>query len=78
MHKNIRVLARGLLSFSFFALAILPMASQAQTASAITNGVSWLSGEVQANGSLQNEAQSIATPLQARSEVFLTLIFLEL
>jgi prenyltransferase beta subunit len=39
----------------------------------VTNGLTWLQGQVTPTGALQNEAQSIATPLQARAEAALAL-----
>jgi protocatechuate 3,4-dioxygenase beta subunit len=34
----------------------------------VSRGLAWLQGQVQANGSLANEAASVATPLQSRAE----------
>jgi len=70
--QNFRAFARGI-STSFIApfillLTLFGSAAQAQTSSAVANGVQWLNGQVQNDGSLQNEAQSIATPMQNRAE----------
>lgn len=45
----------------------------AQSSPDIDRGVSWLQGRVQADGTLQDEAASIASSLQARSEAALAL-----
>jgi hypothetical protein len=73
VHKNLRAVARRLFALVFFGSALISIPSKAQTSPAVTHGVQWLSAQVQADGSLQNETQSIATPLQSRSEAFSTL-----
>ena len=39
----------------------------------VDRGITWLSSQVTAGGTLQSESASIATPVQARAEAFLTL-----
>lgn len=73
MHKNLRAVARRVVAFACLLYAFIPLSSEAQTSTAITRGVQWLSSQVQPDGSLQNEAQSIATPLQSRAEAAQTL-----
>ncbi|HXA48407.1 MAG TPA: carboxypeptidase-like regulatory domain-containing protein, partial [Burkholderiaceae bacterium] len=73
MHKNLRAIARRLFALVFFGSSLVSLPSEAQTPPAVTHGVQWLSTQVQSDGSLQNEAQSIATPLQSRAEAAQTL-----
>jgi len=42
--------------------------AQAQVGPEVTRGLVWLQAQLQSDGSLQSEANSIATPLQSRSE----------
>lgn len=44
------------------------MQARAQTAPEVARGLQWLSGQILQDGTLLNEPQSIATPLQNRSE----------
>jgi hypothetical protein len=55
--------------FLFFAAPSL----HAQTSPEVTKGVLWLTTQVQPDGSLLGEPQSIATPLQARTDAAQTL-----
>jgi len=73
VHKNLRAIVRRSIALVFLSSTLVSFPSEAQTPSVITRGVQWLSSQVQADGTLQNEAQSIATPLQIRSEVYATL-----
>jgi hypothetical protein len=53
---------------------VLSGSAHAQTQPpAVQHGITWLSGQVQANGSLAGEGASIATTLQAREETLVTL-----
>ncbi|HWM43540.1 MAG TPA: carboxypeptidase regulatory-like domain-containing protein [Burkholderiales bacterium] len=65
-------LPRGAYWWSWFTLLLLLVSTAPARAQGISpevsRGLSWLQGQVQANGSLANEATSLATPLQNRSE----------
>jgi hypothetical protein len=50
------------------ALLFLASLAHAQNSPEITRGVQWLSGQVQPSGALANEAASIASPFQSRTE----------
>ncbi|MFZ6736080.1 carboxypeptidase regulatory-like domain-containing protein [Undibacterium sp. Ji42W] len=52
---------------------LLVHGAYAQTTVQVSNGLQWLNAQVQADGKLTGEAQSIATPLQTRAEVAQTL-----
>jgi hypothetical protein len=52
---------------AFVSLSAAPARAQGMSPE-VSRGLSWLQGQVQANGSLANEAASIATALQNRSE----------
>ena len=61
-------------SFLFLLLAAGTVFAQASTlAPNVQKGVTWLSAQVQSDGSLIGEASSIGTPFQARQEVQFTL-----
>src|SRR5690349_8108968 len=60
------------------ALVLIAAAFNASSASAalpasVQNGVNWLNAQVRSDGTLASESASIATPLQAREETFVTL-----
>ncbi|HEY8027407.1 MAG TPA: carboxypeptidase-like regulatory domain-containing protein, partial [Burkholderiaceae bacterium] len=57
----------------FLFLTLAGNTAQAQTSPAIAKGVQWLNSQVQGDGSLQYESQSIATPMQNRAEAAQTL-----
>lgn len=57
----------------FILACILSASVWAQLPPSVTNGAKWLQSQVQTDGSLSSEAQSIALPLQAREETYLTL-----
>lgn len=68
----LRVLARCVLTCTFSLCALA--SSYAQTLSPeVTRGLQWLATQVQTDGSLLNEPQSIATKLQNRTEAAQTL-----
>ncbi|MBI3729842.1 MAG: carboxypeptidase regulatory-like domain-containing protein [Burkholderiales bacterium] len=54
-------------------LILLVGGVHAQTTGPVINGLRWLNTQILADGKLSSEAQSIATPLQARAEVAQTL-----
>src|SRR5688572_8559232 len=65
---------RGLLRLAAAALAFFfSFAGFAQNSPEVALGVGWLSGQVQANGSLGNEANSVATAFQNKTETAQTL-----
>jgi hypothetical protein len=68
-----RAITRSVLLFVFL-LLIAPL-SQAQSSPSaeVTRGIQWLLAQVQSNGALLNEQQSIATKLQSRTETAQTL-----
>src|SRR6266545_1820027 len=67
-----RLSSRRLRGIAFTWLWLIALGSapaQAQGLSAeVSRGLAWLQGQIQANGSLANEASSVATALQNRSE----------
>lgn len=73
MLQYVCVLARNLLVCALFLLFISGHNAHAQTSKQIANGLQWLNAQVQTDGKLSGEAQSIATPIQARSEAAQTL-----
>ncbi|WP_162058781.1 carboxypeptidase-like regulatory domain-containing protein [Undibacterium sp. KW1] len=54
-------------------VTLLVHGAYAQTTGPVVNGLKWLNTQILSDGKLGNEAQSIATPLQARAEVAQTL-----
>jgi hypothetical protein len=73
LHHTFFASVRYLLTFAIFICTIIPCQAHAQTSPQVARGIAWLTAQVQADGSLQNESVSIATPLQNRSEAALTL-----
>ena len=73
LHQNFCAFARYLSTLAIFICTIIPLQVNAQTSPQVARGLAWLSAQVQADGSLQNEAVSIATPFQNRAEAALTL-----
>lgn len=69
----LRALARFVFTAVIVANAITFSQAQAQTPPEVARGLQWLIPQVQADGSLLNEPQSIATQLQNRSEAAQTL-----
>ncbi len=68
------IINRGLWRLATVALAFFfSVAGFAQNSPEVARGISWLSAQVQANGGLANEANSVATPFQSRSETAQTL-----
>jgi len=63
----------GVCACAFLALAINSHAWAQGADPAVANGAAWLEAQVQNDGSLLNEGNSIATPLQSRAEVTLAL-----
>lgn len=68
VHKVLCAVARYVLVTIIASFAIISPQIQAQTAPEVARGLQWLSAQVQSNGALLNESQSIATALQSRSE----------
>ena len=60
------------IAFIFFA-AGMNASAQTQARPEVVRGLQWLANQVQADGSLSREVQSIATPLQNRTETAQTL-----
>jgi sugar lactone lactonase YvrE len=58
----------GVCACTFFVLAHASHAWAQSADPAVAKGVTWLQSQVQSNGSLSNEANTIATPLQVRAE----------
>lgn len=59
---------------TLFSIFLLGLAQAAPASSPeVVKGLAWLQAQVQAGGTLTNEATSIATPLQSRSETLQTL-----
>lgn len=71
--RFLRAFARYIFVAVFSTCALTYGYAQAQTQPEVARGLQWLSGQIQMNGSLLNEPQSIATPLQNRSESAQTL-----
>src|SRR5690348_4515593 len=65
----------GVVFAVFVSFAAAPAGAQ-QTPPEITRGVAWLTGQVQADGSLSGEGASMALPLQAEAESVATLALL--
>lgn len=65
--------ARNLMVCALFLLVMVVHGVHAQTTGPVSNGLQWLNAQVQPDGKLSGEAQSIATPMQVRSEVAQTL-----
>lgn len=59
--------------FFLLGLIIAVPGAAATLSPAVQKGVTWLTGQVQSNGTLTAENASIALPLQAREETFVTL-----
>ena len=68
-----RMFSRNLVIVCIWIAGICPSLSCAQSPAAIARGLQWLSAQVQNDGTLLNEANSIATPFQCRAEAGLTL-----
>ncbi len=68
-------IARAVIHCLIFFTGVVGIAlpSQAQATPEVARGLTWLTAQVQANGSLLGEPQSIATSLQNRTEVAFTL-----
>jgi hypothetical protein len=66
VRQFMRVFARSIIGVVLSVCAITPV--HAQTSPEVTHGLQWLAAQVQVDGSLLNESQSIATPLQNRTE----------
>jgi hypothetical protein len=69
----LRVLVRFVVAAAIVCTTILFSQARAQTPPEVARGLQWLSGQVRTDGSLLNELQSVATPLQNRSEAAQTL-----
>lgn len=68
MGRILRASARHLF-VCVFILIVSPVSSTlAQTAPEVTRGIQWLSSQVQANGTLSDSTNSVATPLQSSAE----------
>lgn len=73
MLQNVGAFVRNLLVGVLFLLTLLVHGAYAQTTGPIVNGLKWLNAQILSDGKLSSETQSIATPLQARTEVAQTL-----
>ena len=68
MHRVLCAFVRVMMAIIIASIAIISPQVQAQTSPDVMRGLQWLSGQVLSDGTLLNESQSIATPLQNRSE----------
>ncbi len=72
MHRIISLLATA----GMVIYGLLPHSAalaQSTNSSEVTRGITWLSGQVTAGGTVQSEQTSIATAIQTRAETYLTL-----
>ncbi len=72
LHRLAQVVGVGILFFIMGA-SQANSTTRAQLSSAVAQGASWLQSQIQVDGSLSAEVQSVATPLQARAEAYIAL-----
>lgn len=70
--KNMAILRKSL-ALGVTLLSLVTSVAQAQTSHEVARGLSWLQGQVAADGTIASEATSIATTAQTRSETALCL-----